>query len=66
MSKDRNEHREILILQAAEENDPNLVKDMTAEEKAQFDNYVKMFDTLRESNGGTLAGLDIDIPYDPE
>lgn len=57
------ESREIEILQAAEENDPKLVKGMTPEERKRFDNYVGMFNMLRERNGGTLAGLDIDIPY---
>jgi len=64
MAREYDEHRQVQIMQAAEENNPSLVPDMTDDEKEDYDGYVDFFNSLRKRNGGTLKGLDIDLPYD--
>ncbi|MBQ3668812.1 MAG: hypothetical protein II920_06265 [Clostridia bacterium] len=59
------EHRLIPIMQAAQYGDMELYEKLPDDEKAVFDYYVDWFNMLRKENGGTLAGLDIDIPYSP-
>lgn len=57
------EHRLIPIMQAAQYEDRELYEKLPDDEKAVYDYYVDWFNILRKENGGTLAGLDIDIPY---
>ena len=57
------EHKLIPLMQAAQYKDPTIFGEMDEEERACYDHYVEWFDELRKQNGGTLKGLDIDIPY---
>ena len=58
------ERRMCVLVQAAQFEDISLCEGFRNEEEREFyEGNVKWFNELREQNGGTLEGLDIDIPY---
>ncbi len=57
------EHRLIPIMQAAQYEDREVYDKLSDPEKEVYRYFVDWFNMLRAENGGTLDGLDIDIPY---
>lgn len=56
-------HELIPIMQAAQRKDMAFRNRLDPDRRECFDDYVQWFDELRAQNGGTLKGLDIDLPY---
>ena len=59
-----NEPRYLEIMQAAQDEDTSGLGKMTQAEKEVYEGLVEEFGLLRKINGGTLEGIDIDLPYD--
>ena len=53
----------IPIMQAAQRNDTEFRKTLPPDQQECFDHYVEYFNKIREQNGGTLKGIDFDLPY---
>ena len=56
------ESRYIVILQAAQVEDPSVAGEMNAEERESYDNNVKWFKEMR-AKGIDVDHMDIDIPF---
>ncbi len=59
-----NKPRYIALMQAAQEGNTSGLGKMTQSEKEVYENLVAEFGFLKKMNGGTLEGIDIDLPYD--
>ena len=54
------ESRCVVLLQAAQKNDPDIAGEMTEEERKQYEAFLKGWEYIRENFG---PNVHVDIPY---
>lgn len=57
------ESQESALLGAAIAGDPEVYGEMNEEELEAYNGYVKWLEEVKERHGGSLDGVEIDIPY---